>query len=91
MELTKEQRNEIYSEAYDTYLDYIKYNNIKVGMCFCLNQSAYKLGHYSIDLYFDLPEFISLKGDKSMSEHWWDRRETEPRINAFKEMINLTK
>ena len=92
MELTKEQRNEVYTLAYENYLIEIT-NSRYCGICTVLYGVMLKfdycpiLNDYTLIPNY-LPELNLFKNDKTF---WWDRRETEPRINAFKEMINLTK
>jgi hypothetical protein len=103
LKLTKEQRNEIYGDAYDNHLrdlECVKGTDYGLdGMC---GQLKYALEcHCHIEFAYDddesklgglLPEFAAMKPkNRKWNEYWWKTKNTlKTRTNKYKLLIKQT-
>ena len=88
MELTKQQRNKVYRDALELYLERIG-NGVYLGMCSAIRRSIntdYPNTYYNIESYPEIKKHRPIK----CRRFWFDLSDTEPRISILKQAIAET-
>ena len=94
MELTKEERHQIYKGGLKNMKYYIK-KGIRVGMCHSVERSMKELGFYTFDydtMLLSLPELLKYKTERE-SCYWFPLNEegNKKRIEVLTKCIEETK
>lgn len=96
MEFTKQERHEIYKEAYSLYIDEMNMNKTKttIGMCHHM-AIAMEICFPENNLQTPLSELYEFDGFRpllsSYGEYWWASKDIETRKKIFEKIIEMTK